>query len=322
MTAASATGMTIAETSALTRRVTGLSLSVAGVLTALKLMAWVASGSVAMLASLADSGLDILAALTTFVAVRYAAAPPDREHRYGHGKAEAFGALLQAGLVFASAALVGREAVARILHPAPVGPAGWDLGVMAVSLALTIGLLFAQSQVLKKANSVAVQGDRAHYATDLASNLFAMAGIGASAALGQSLPDAVAGLAVVGWLVWGAISVFRASSTELMDRELSDESRRRVVELMTKDPRVRAVHQLRTRSAGPYVHMQMHAELDPSLTLVQAHQVMVAAEKRVLEEFPAVDLLIHPDPRGLAEPHGGAFPEAAHAPNSGDFETR
>jgi len=124
---------------------------------------------------------------------------------------------------------------------------------------------------------------------------------------------------VVGWLVWGAISVFRSSSTELMDRELADDARQRIVALMTKDSQVRDVHQLRTRASGPYVHIQMHADLDPSLTLVQAHQVMVAAEKRVLEAFPTADIIIHPDPRGLAEPHGGAFPEVYHAEPEREF---
>jgi len=284
------------------------------VLTVIKALAWIAGGSVAMLASLADSGLDVLASLVTFFAVRYAAEPPDLEHRYGHGKAEAFASLVQAGLVFASAALVAREAVERILHPAPVENSAWSLAVMGVSIVLTAGLILAQSRVLRRASSVAVSGDRVHYAADLASNVIAAAAIGATALVGGSLPDALGGLLVVGWLVWGAVSVFRHSSVELMDRELSEDSRQRIITLMKADPQVRDVHQLRTRASGPYIHMQMHADLDPTLSLVQAHKVMVAAEKRVLEAFPAADILIHPDPRGQAEPHGGAFPEsyAAH----------
>jgi ferrous-iron efflux pump FieF len=152
-----------------------------------------------------------------------------------------------------------------------------------------------------------------HYLADLASNLIAFAGIAASALLRRGEPDALAGLLVAGWLVWGAVGVFRRAAFELMDHELSDEARRRIVELMTQDPRVGDVHQLRTRASGPYVHIQMHADLDPSLSLVEAHQVVVAAERRVLNAFPAADIIIHPDPRGAAEPHGGAFPEV-HEP--------
>lgn len=313
MTTAAASPLTIDETAALTRRITRLSVGVAAVLSAIKALAWMASGSVAMLASLADSGLDLLASLVTYFAVRYAAEPPDQEHRFGHGKAEAFASLVQGGLVFASAALVGREAIDRLLHPQPVSNSGWSLAVMGGSLLFTGGLIYAQSQVLKRANSVAVSGDRAHYAADLASNLVAAVGIGACMLTRSALPDSLAGLVVVGWLAWGAIGVFREASTQLMDRELADESRRRIVELMTEDPRVRDVHQLRTRASGPYIHIQMHADLDPSLSLIEAHEIMVAAEKRVLAAFPAADIIIHPDPRGRAEPHGGAFPEVYHS---------
>jgi ferrous-iron efflux pump FieF len=301
--------LSLDETTALTRRITRLSVAVASVLTLIKALAWLASGSVAMLASLADSGLDVLAALVTYFAVRYAANPPDREHRYGHGKAEAFASLTQAGLVFASAALVGEQAVMRLIHPRPIADQGWAMVVMGVSILLTGGLIFAQTRVLGRAQSIAVQGDRLHYGADLGSNVAALAAIGASALTASAAPDAIGGLFVAGWLVWGAVAVFRRAAFELMDHELPDEARRRIVELMKQGNQVRDVHQLRTRASGPDVHVQMHADLDPALSLVEAHRVMVAAEKRVLAAFPAADIIIHPDPRGAAEPHGGAFPE-------------
>jgi ferrous-iron efflux pump FieF len=302
--------LSIEASAALTRRVTALSVATALVLTVLKALVWIASGSVSILASLADSGLDLVAALATFVAVRYAAAPPDAEHRFGHGKAEAFASLVQAGLVFASAALIGQEAIARLLHPRPVQQTGWALGVMLVSIALTGLLIAAQNRVLRQARSVAVSGDRAHYLADFASNLVALAAIGAAALLGVGGFDALGGLVVAAVLLWGAVGVFRQSSDELMDHELPDEARARIVALMTEDARLTGVHQLRTRAAGPTVHIQMHADLDPELTLEAAHKVVVAAEKRVLEAFPSADIIIHPDPRGRAEPHGGAFAEA------------
>jgi cation diffusion facilitator family transporter len=302
-------GLSPAESAALTRRVTLLSVATALVLVTIKIAAWLASGSVALLASTADSALDLVASLVTFYAVRYAAAPPDAEHRYGHGKAEAFASLVQAGLVFASAALIGREAAGDLLHPRPIAAEGWAMAVMGVSIVLTAGLIAAQGRVLKRTRSVAVSGDRAHYASDLASNAIALVGIGASAWLGLAGIDALAALAIAALLLWGAIGVFREAAGQLMDHELSDEARARIVALMTEDRRLTDVHQLRTRASGPYVHIQMHVDLDPDLTLETAHQVIVAAEKRVLEAFPSADILIHADPRGRAEPHGGAFAE-------------
>ena len=170
-----------AETAALTRRVTLLSVATAAVLAAMKAVAWLATGSVALLASLADSGLDLIASLATFFAVRYAVAPPDAEHRFGHGKAEAFASLFQAGLVFASAALICREAVGDLIRPHPLQREGWAVAVMAVSTLLTAGLIRAQSRVLRRTGSIAVSGDRAHYLSDLASNIVALVGVAASA---------------------------------------------------------------------------------------------------------------------------------------------
>lgn len=297
------------ESAALTRRVTFLSVIVAAVLVAIKAVAWTASGSVALFASLADSGLDLVASLATFFAVRYAVAPPDAEHRFGHGKAEAFASLLQGGLVFASAALIGREAVVDLFKPHPLQQEGWAIGVMAISTVLTGCLIAAQTQVLHRTGSVAVSGDRAHYAADLASNIVALLGIAASALLGLNGLDAAAALVVAALLLWGAIGVFREASNQLLDHELSLEARGQIVDLVSRDPRIIGVHQLRTRAAGPFVHMQMHVDLDPELSLANAHEVLVEAEKRVLEAFPSADILMHADPRGRAEPHGGAFAE-------------
>jgi cation diffusion facilitator family transporter len=302
-------GLTPAQTSALTRRVTLYSVTTASVLVAIKIVAWQLSGSVAMLASMADSALDLVAALATFWAVRFAATPPDAEHRFGHGKAEGFASLVQAGLVFASAALIGREAIGDILHPQLIAQSNLALGVMLVSIVMTAMLIAAQNRVLRQTASVAVSGDRAHYAADLASNVIALIGIGLSVWLGIHSLDALAALAIAAILLWGAVGVFREAGGQLMDHELPDDVRARIVQLMIADRRLTDVHQLRTRASGPYVHIQMHVDLDPDLTLEAAHQVIVAAEKRVLDEFPAADILIHADPRGRAEPHGGAFSE-------------
>ena len=300
------------EIRAATQRVALLSVATAAVLIVVKAIAWQASGSVAILASLSDSALDLIASLITVYAVRYAAEPPDAEHRFGHGKAEAFSSLMQGGLVFASGALVGREAINAWLHPQPVEHGLAGVVVMAISIVLTFALITAQTRVVKASGSIAISGDRAHYAADLASNAVALVGVGAAAWLGLPWVDAVAGLIVALWLIWGAVGVFREASHQLMDRELPDEDREKIVALATADPNVLGVHQLRTRASGPYIHIQMHADLAGDISLAEAHAIIVAAENRVLAAFPAADLIIHGDPRGLAEKHGGLFAEVEH----------
>ena len=293
----------MAESSKITGRITLIASGVAALLIVIKAVAWAMSGSVAVLASLTDSSLDLAASLIATFAVRYAAKAPDEEHRFGHGKAEAFSSLIQAGIVFASAALVGREAIERMIDPRPVASEGVALIVMAVSTVLTLALIAAQSRAVKQTGSVAVEGDRAHYAADMASNLVAFLGIGAAALTGLLWVDAVAGLLVAAWLVWGAIGVFRGASSQLMDSELPDEARAEIVALATADGRIEGVHGLRTRASGPTMHIQLHADLDPAMSLYDAHEAILAAEARILEAFPAADIIIHPDPKGRAGPH-------------------
>lgn len=289
---------------AATRRITTLSVGTAVVLIVMKAFALGASGSVSILATLADSSLDLIASLATFFAVRWAAAPPDEEHRYGHGKAEALAALVQAGLVFASAVFIGWEAVQRIFDPRPVTAGGWAVGVVVVSIAVTLWLVWMQTQAMKKTASLAVAGDRAHYAADLAANVVVLIGVVSGAFLNAPGLDAAAGLVVAVWLFWGATSILRDAADHLLDHAAPDADRAAVVAAVLADPRISGVHQLRTRMAGQVLMIQMHVDLEPSLTLEAAHAIVVEAEQRVLAAFPHADLLIHADPRARGESHG------------------
>lgn len=297
-------GMAPLEAARITRITALLSVSVALILMAIKAWSWAASGSVSMLSSLADSALDGAASVFTLLAVTYAARPPDAEHRYGHGKAEGFAALFQAVLVGVSATLIAIEAVRRVMAPQPISHSLPALIVMGVSIALTIALVFAQTRAVRRTGSVATAGDRAHYLADIAANLVVVAGIVGSAFLGVIWFDPLIGLAVAGWLAWSALGVAQAGIDQLLDRELPDAARERIAELAVDGREILSVHQLRTRAAGPYVHILFHADMPKSLSLVEAHDAMVRCEERIQAVFPAADVHIHPDPKGVAEPHG------------------
>jgi ferrous-iron efflux pump FieF len=302
-----APSLSLAETASLTARITWLSVGVGGTLMLVKAAAWWISGSVALLASAADSALDFVAALVTFWAVRVAVLPADAEHRYGHGKAEAFASLLQAGLVFASAALVGQQAIHHLLEPQPVTAEGLGIVVMALSMGLTLALVQAQARVIARTSSVAIKGDRAHYLADLVSNAAAMIGLVLAQVTGNTRWDAVAALLVAVWLVKGAVEVLRAAANELLDREVDDAERERLLALALDDPQVMGVHQFRSRRSGPILHVQMHMELEPNQPLIAAHDVVEAAERRILSAFPGADLVIHADPFGHSEDHDEDF---------------
>lgn len=285
-----------------------LSVTVAAILVVLKGIVMVMSGSLSILASLTDSGLDLVASVITFAAVRYAKTPPDKEHPFGHGKAEAFSALFQAALVFASGALIMQDCIGHFLHPQPVRESGWAVAVLIFSVILTFGLVSVQTRVLRDQASVAVSADRMHYVTDLLTNIVALAGVGI-AAFGFHQADTVAGFVMAAWFLWSGITVLREAADHLMDRAMNDDDVARIRDAVLSDPAVRDIHQVRTRLAGPYVLIQMHVELDPTLSLVEAHRIIIAAENRLIDAFPNADILIHPDPQGMAEPHGGIFRE-------------
>ncbi len=283
-----------------TRRVTQLAVGVAILLIALKAFALGASGSVSILASLTDSALDLIASLATFFAVRWAAAPPDAEHRHGHGKGEAMAALVQSGLIFASALFIGWEAVQRILDPRPVTAGYWAVMVVLISIAVTGGLVWMQDRAIRRSGSMAVKADRAHYAADLAANAVVLIGVASGAFLAAPGLDAAAGLIVAVWLFWGALALLKEAADHLLDRAVPDADRIAITTAVLADPRISGVHQLRARMAGSVMSIQMHVDLEPSLTLEQAHDIVAGAEQRLLEAFPRADVLIHPDPRGRA----------------------
>jgi cation diffusion facilitator family transporter len=247
-----------------------------------------------------------LASLITFFAVRYARTPPDKEHPFGHGKAEAFSALFQGALVFASGALIMQDCIHALLHPQPVRASGWSLAVLALSLVLTFVLVAVQTRALKAEQSVAVSADRMHYLTDFVTNIIGVIGVGI-AALGLPIFDPLAGFLMAAWFLWTAIGVFREASTHLMDEALPDSAIASIRDTVLSDPRILGLHELRTRLAGPWILIQMHVELDPRLSLADAHTIIVAAENRLIEVYPNADIIIHPDPKGLAEPHAGVF---------------
>ncbi|MEG2313459.1 cation diffusion facilitator family transporter [Brevundimonas sp.] len=311
----------IADHAATNRRITTLSVSVAVVLVTLKAFAYGASGSVSILASLTDSALDLVASVGTFFAVRWAAAAPDAGHRYGHGKAESLAALVQSGLVMASAVFIGLEAVRRIFNPQPVSGGGWAIGVMVLSIGLTGWLIWQQSRAIKASGSLAVSGDRAHYSADLAANVVVVIGIISGSLLKAPGLDAAAGLVVAVWLGWGATGLLKTAAGHLLDAAAPADDRNGITAAVLDDARIRNVHQLRTRISGNTLMAQMHVDLDAALSLAEAHSIVDAAEKRVLSRYPNADIIIHADPAPAVAPVVTSTPAPADdaGPTSGPW---
>lgn len=288
------------DTARIARDITQLSVGVAVLLIALKAFAYGASGSVSILASLTDSALDLAASLATFFAVRWAAAPADQGHRYGRGKAEAMSALVQSGLILASSVFIGWEAIQRIVDPRPVAAGGWATAIILVSIVITAWLVWMQGRALKKAPSLAIAGDRGHYSADLAASVVVLIGVISGTWLAAPGLDAAAGLVVAIWLFWGAIGLLRQAADQLLDRAAPEAVGLAVTSAVLSDPRIGGLHALRTRMMGTATHIQMHVDLDPDLSLRDAHAILVEAEARIHAALPQSDVIIHADPRKRA----------------------
>ena len=270
-------------------------------LIALKIWAWYATDSVALLSSLVDSLLDLVASLITLFAVKLAVAPADREHRFGHGKSEGIAGVMQALIVTGSAAYVGVEATTRLLAPSPVMQPGLGLGVMFVSLVLTLGLVAFQGFVVRQTGSLAISADAVHYKADILTNIAVLAAIFASAQWQLHILDPLLGLVVVILILLAVRAIAMNAIDVLLDRELPEDDRRRIEDIASAHPRVKGMHDMRTRSSGASRFIQFHLELDAGISLVEAHEICDAVELDVRNQFPDAEVLIHADPFGLAE---------------------
>jgi len=300
VTPAQATG---AEAERLKRRATTAAVTVAAILIAIKLWAWAATHSVAMLASLVDSGLDLVASSLNLLAVRHAMTPADREHRFGHGKAEAIAGLGQAALIALSAAYLLYESVIRLIDPQPVEESVTGLIVIAVSMVLTVALVMYQRYVISRTRSLAIDADYLHYVNDITTNLGVVLALVLAGVWGFAIADPIIGLAIGAVIAWGAFSIVQGAYNELMDREFEDDDRRRIKEIVARHRDVISLHDLRTRRSGHRSFIQLHLELPAGMTLAEAHRISDEVERAIEDAFPDTEVLIHQDPAGVEEPN-------------------
>jgi ferrous-iron efflux pump FieF len=294
---------------ALTTRAALASVTAASLLLALKIYAAWATGSVAMLGSLADTALDLIASLVTLFAVRIAAQPADREHRFGHGKAEALAALAQVVLISISAVGIGWRAIDRLLAHERTANADYGIAVSIVAILVTLALVAYQRSVVRRTGSVAIRTDNVHYQSDLLLNLSVIAALALDQYVGLPSADPLFGLAIALWLMWGAWRASAQAFDQLMDREWPDEKRMRFLAIASARPEAKGIHDLRTRSSGTHDFAQFHIWIDPEMSVAAAHEVVEAIEGDLEREFPGCEVLIHLDPEGQVDHPGNALLE-------------
>lgn len=278
------------------------SISVALLLVGLKVWAAWTTGSTAMLGSLADTALDLVASVATLAGVWVAAQPDDDNHRFGHGKAEALAAMFQVVLISISALSLAARAVGQWVAGARPEQAEGGIAVSAIAMLATLALLAWQRRVIRQTGSLAISTDHVHYQSDLFLNLAVIAALALDQYAGIAGADPFFGLAIALWLGWGAWGASQAAVDQLMDKEWPDEKKARFLEVVARHPELRGLHDLRTRTSGDRDFVQFHVAVDPAMTIRAAHDVMDEIEAKLLAEFPGVEILIHPDPEGHVDP--------------------
>ncbi|MGI8942945.1 MAG: cation diffusion facilitator family transporter [Qipengyuania sp.] len=285
------------------------SISVAVLLVALKAYASWRTGSTAMLGSLADSALDLVASLATLTGVWIASMPADEDHRFGHGKAEALAAIFQIMLISLSAIGIALRAVLQLLQGGQTAAAQEGIAVSVIAILLTFALLGWQRHVMKRTRSLAIQTDHLHYKSDLLLNLAVIAALALDQYGGFAQADPLFGLAIAAWLGWGAWRAAGDAVDDLMDREWPEEKRLAFVAAAAEHPELTNLHDLRTRTGGNRDFVQFHVDLPGAMSVEQAHDIIHRVEVDLCRRFPGMELLIHIDPQGHIDEPGNPLVE-------------
>jgi len=247
-----------------------------------------------------DALVDAAASLVTFMGVRYAAQPSDREHRWGHGKGEAIAALMQAFFLAGAGVALAFQSVRRLVHPEPLEELAFGLWLVVGSTLAAAGLVLMQSWVVRKTGSTAIAADRAHYMTDVAVNLAVLAALGVTTLTGWQRADPLFALGISGYMLWNGRGIALTALRQLLDRELEPEQGRRITQAVLTCPGIRAMHDLRTRDAGDRVFVEFHLEVDGDLPVRRAHAIADSAERAVRALFPAgAEVTAHLEPAGV-----------------------
>lgn len=274
-----------------------VSVLVAAVLVGLKLWALGETGALSVAASLADSAMDLMVSIGAAAAIIYAARPADEDHAFGHTSAEDLAALGQALFILISAGVIAVAAVLRLLstNPQPLQAQGVGMLVMSLSIVLTLALVLWQGRVARRTGSRVVAADRLHYLGDLLPNIGALVSLWASTRFGLGAIDSVVALGAAGMLTLGALRIGKGAWDALMDRRADPILITDIAAIARGWPGVRGFHDLKTRTAGSRVFVNLHIELDGDQTLREAHAIGAALRRAILNAHPQTDVIIHKD---------------------------
>lgn len=284
------------ENNRLMRAASVASIVTATTLIALKLVTFLLTGSMAILSSLFDSIQDSMTSIINFFAVKHASEPADKEHRFGHGKAQALGAMTQGFVIAAASVFLLKESIARLMEPQEIAKIGLGLSITIFALIATFALITFQKFVIKKTNSLSIRADMAHYTGDIMMNVGVIVSMVLAYYLKWTFVDSLFGIIVALYLFTIVYQILRESITILMDTEMPDSFRNKINKMTLAFPEVKEIYQLKTRQSGSNVFVQFCVALDKDLTLEQAHDIIDKIEEALTHKEPDIQVIIHPEP--------------------------
>ena len=272
-------------------------------LTTMKVVVGLLTGSLGILAEAAHSGLDLVAAAMTYIAVRISGKPADRSHLYGHGKVENLSALLETLLLFITCGWIIYEATRRLFfHKVEVEVTVWSFAVMATSIAIDVSRSRVLSRIAKKYNSQALEADALHFQTDVWSSAVVIVGL-ACVKLGEWAPsfgwlreaDAVSALGVSALVIWVCWQLGTRTVNGLVDSAPAG-MEERILAAVSAVPGVRDCHNIRARYSGPKLFIDLHVLVDGRQSLFEAHRLTETIEGVIQQIVPEADVTVHPEP--------------------------
>jgi ferrous-iron efflux pump FieF len=277
---------------------TWVATCVAVTLLVIKSAAFLYTGAVSILASLIDSLMDIAMSLVNLLAVRYALQPPDKEHSFGHGKAEHLAGLAQAAFITGSALMLMFGGVNELLHPKAIEHSSVGITVMVISTVITFALVMFQRYVIAKTNNAVIKADSMHYAMDIYMNIAVLVALLLSF-YGWYWADGLFAVLIAIYICYGAFGIGKESVQNLLDRQLPEAFQKQVFNTALAVDGVLGAHDIRTRQSGQTKFIQLHLELDDKLSLYEAHRIADEVEDAFMVEWPEADVLIHQDPQSV-----------------------
>jgi len=285
------------------RRAAGTSVFAAVGLTGFKIVVGLSTGSLGILAEAAHSGLDLVAAFLTWMAVRISGKPPDRDHRYGHGKVENLSALAETALLLITCGWIIREALHRLLfHKVEVEVTVWSFAVMATSIVIDYSRSRMLARTAKKYNSQALEADALHFSTDIWSSSVVILGL-ISVKLsewvagwgGLRYADAVAAIVVAVIVAQVSIKLGIRTSAALLDTAPAG-LEETISSAVSALPGVSNCHNVRLRYSGPQLFVDIHILVDGNQSLREAHALTEEIESAIQKLVPDADVTVHPEP--------------------------